>query len=92
MFNASVPKKWNGGVRITRQSAKITRNVLKDGSNPEGRKFVWLSEQKHVRGFGADTDYAAVFAGCVALTPLELDRTHPESIQQLAHWANRLGK
>ena len=92
MLNASVPKKWNGGVRITRQSAKITRNVLKDGSNPEGRKFVWLSEQKHVRGFGADTDYAAVFAGCVALTPLELDRTHPESIQQLAHWANRLGK
>ena len=92
MLNVNVPNAWNGGVRLARQSAKVTRNVLKDGTDPEGRKFVWLSEQKQIDDVGPDTDYAAVFAGSVSLTPLELDRTHPDSIQQLAHWAKRLGK
>ena len=92
MLNANVPNEWNGQVRLARQSAKITRNVLREGTNPEHRKFVWLSEQKHVHDVGADTDYAAIFANCLSLTPLELDRTHPDSIRQLAHWAARLGK
>jgi 5'-nucleotidase len=87
MFNANVPQDWHGGVRLTRQSGKVTRNVLKEGTDPDGRTFVWLSEQKHIADVEADTDYAAVFAGSVSLTPLELDRTHPASLNHLSHWA-----
>ena len=90
MLNANVPTNWNGEVRFTRQSAKVTRNVLKEGADPDGRTFVWLSEQKHIQDVEPDTDYAAVFAGSVSITPLELDRTHPESLNHLSHWAARL--
>jgi 5'-nucleotidase len=90
MLNANVPTNWNGGVRLTRQSPKITRNVLKEGTDPRGRTFVWLSEQKHIDESEPDTDYAAIFAGSVSLTPLELDRTHPEFLNHLSHWAAHL--
>lgn len=90
MLNANVPVKWNGQVRLTRQSPKITRNVLKDGMDSGGRTYVWLSEQKRIEESEPDTDYAAVFAGCVSLTPLELDRTHDEFRNHLSHWAAQL--
>ena len=32
MLNVNVPQDWSGEVRITRQSSKITRNVLQPGS------------------------------------------------------------
>jgi 5'-nucleotidase len=90
MLNANVPAKWNGEVRLTRQSPKITRNVLKEGTDPRGRPYVWLSEQQHIEESEPDTDYAAIFAGCISLTPLELDRTHPEFLNHLSHWAAHL--
>jgi broad specificity polyphosphatase/5'/3'-nucleotidase SurE len=38
-----------------------------------------------------DSDYAAIFAGEVSVTPLHLDPTHPESLNHLSHWAGPLG-
>ncbi len=92
MLSVNIPQEWNGSVRFTRQSKKITRNVLREDVDPRGRSFVWLCEQKAVEEVEPDTDYAAVFAGCVSITPLELDRTHPTSLNHLSHWAAHLAK
>lgn len=90
MLNVNVPLEWGGGVRFTRQSKKITRNYLRDGVDPRGRTFVWLSEQKRIIDVEPDTDYAAVFSGDVSITPLSLDRTHSQSLNHLSHWAAHL--
>ena len=90
MLNVNVPSKWEGGVEFTRQSRKITRNLLQEGVDPRGRKFVWLSEQKRISDVEPNTDYAAIFAGSVSITPLSLDRTHTPSLNHLSHWANQL--
>ena len=90
MLNVNVPAKWGGEVRFTRQSRKITRNLLQDGVDPRGRKFVWLSEQKRINDFEPDTDYAAIHAGAASITPLVFDRTHTVSLNHLSHWADRL--
>ena len=45
LLNVNVPLEWNGGVRITRQSRKITRTVLQEGADPRGRVYYWLSEE-----------------------------------------------
>jgi len=92
MLNVNVPAEWTGGVRFTRQSKKITRNYLQDGVDPRGRKFVWLSEQKRITEVEPDTDYAAIFAGEVSITPLALDRTHTQSLNHLSYWAEKLRK
>jgi len=92
LLSANIPQDWNGGVRFTRQSKKITRNVLREDVDPRGRPFVWLCEQKAIDEVEPDTDYAAVSAGCVSITPLELDRTHSTSLNHLSHWAARLAR
>jgi 5'-nucleotidase len=90
LLNVNVPLTWNGSVRFTRQSKKITRNVLQEGSDPRGRSFFWLHEQEHVEGLDPESDYAAVFDGAVSMTPLHLDRTHETSLNHLSHWASKL--
>ena len=92
VLNMNVPEVWRGGVRFTRQSKKITRNVLREGSDPRGERYFWLSEQRIDREMELDpeSDYAAIFAGDVSVTPLHLDHTHTESLNHLSHWGELL--
>lgn len=94
LLNLNVPEKWNGTVRFTRQSKKITRTVLREGEDPRGLAYFWLSEQRMENGqdVDAESDYAAIFAGEVSVTPLHLDPTHAESLNHLSHWAPFLAK
>ena len=92
VLNVNVPDGWCAGVRFTRQSKKITRNLLREGVDPRGRPYYWLSEQRINKEQELDpgSDYAAIFAGDVSITPLHLDPTHDESLLELSSWAERL--
>ncbi len=90
LLSVNVPAKWTGGVRLTRQSKKITRNQLTEGKDPRGRSYFWLFEQKIDKDVDPASDYAAIFAGHVSVTPLHLDPTHAESLTGLAPWAKQL--
>jgi 5'-nucleotidase len=90
MLNVNVPQDWGGEVRFTRQSSKITRNVLKPGTDPRGRRYFWLSEQQFTEGIEPDTDHAAIRDGAISITPLEIDHTHMASLDRLSHWAKSL--
>jgi 5'-nucleotidase len=90
MLNVNVPQDWSGEVRFTRQSSKITRNVLKPGTDPRGRRYFWLSEQRFTEGIEPDTDHAAIRDGAISITPLEIDHTHMGSLEHLSHWAKSL--
>jgi len=79
-----------GEVRVTRQSSKITRNVLKPGTDPRGRHYYWLSEQQFTEGIDPDTDHAAIRDGAISITPLLVDHTHSPSVKHLAHWVQLL--
>src|ERR1700691_698451 len=63
LLNVNVPQPWTGAVRVTRQSSKITRNVLQPGTDPRGRHYYWLSEQQFTEGIDSDTDHAAIRDG-----------------------------
>lgn len=90
LLNVNAPLVWNGAVRFTRQSKKVTRNVLQEGTDPRGRNFFWLLEQEHIEGLDPKSDYAAVFDGAISITPIHLDRTHEASMKHLSHWASKL--
>jgi len=92
MLNVNIPQDWGGAVRFTRQSSKITRNLLQPGSDPRGRRYFWLSEQKVVEGIDPDSDHAAIRAGAISITPLQLDHTHVQSLNHLSHWSGILEK
>jgi len=90
LLNVNVPQPWNGTVRATRQSSKITRNVLEPGTDPRGRRYYWLHEQQFTEGIDPDTDHAAIRDGAISITPLELDHTHAPSLVHLSQWARTL--
>ena len=90
LLNVNVPVEWNGGVRFTRQSPKITRNVLQENKDPRGRKYYWLSEQRLTEDIAADTDHAAILAGEISVTPLVIDHTDRPSLNHLSHWKKLL--
>ena len=92
LLNVNVPDPWDGAVRFTRQSQKITRNQLSEGKDPRGRTYFWLFEQKLDKDVEPDTDYAAISARAVSITPLHLDPTHAESLNHLSHWSTILEK
>jgi 5'-nucleotidase len=90
MLNVNVPQDWTGEVRFTRQSSKITRNMLQPGTDPRGRRYFWLSEQQFVDGIEPDTDHAAIRDGAVSITPLQIDHTHVPSLNRFSHWVKCL--
>lgn len=90
LLNVNVPQPWRGGVRFTRQSRRITRNLLQEGTDPRGRAYYWLHEQQATDGFAPGSDYAAVLEGHISITPLQLERTHVTSLNHLSHWARLL--
>lgn len=87
-LSINVPDDWQGGVKLTRQSKKITRNLLRRGEDPRGRPYFWLCEQRVDRDqeIDGDTDYAAIFAGHASITPLHLDPTDGQSLHYLSRW------
>ncbi len=90
LLNVNVPEPWKGGVKFTRQSRKITRNQLSEGKDPRGRTYYWLFEQKIDKDVEPDTDYAAIFAGDVSVTPLHLDPTDTASLNHLSRWGKTI--
>jgi 5'/3'-nucleotidase len=92
LLNVNVPLDWKGAVRFTRQSKKVTRNALQEGTDPRGRTYYWLSEQRLTEGLASESDYAAILDGVASITPLEIDRTHAVSLNHLSHWAKLLGQ
>lgn len=90
LLNVNIPQDWTGEVRITRQSSKITRNVLQPGEDPRGRRYYWLSEQQFIGGIEPDTDHAAIRDGAASVTPLRIDQTDTPSLEHLARWTKLL--
>jgi 5'-nucleotidase len=90
LLSVNVPVSWNGGVRFTRQSPKITRNVLQKGEDPRGRTYYWLSEQRITEDIAKNSDHAAILAGEISVTPLVIDHTDAPSLNHLSHWKKLL--
>ena len=90
LLNVNIPQPWTGKVHFTRQSSKITRNLLQAGTDPRGRQYYWLHEQKFIEPMEQGTDHAAVRDGAISITPLMLDHTDTASLNHLSHWAKTL--
>ncbi len=85
-LNVNVPRGEIHGVRITRQSQKITQNLVVKQFDPRGRPHYWLDETIELSDVEPDSDYGAILAHEVSITPLQVDRTHYPSLNHLSQW------
>jgi 5'-nucleotidase len=91
-LNVNVPRHEIRGVRLTRQSQKISQNLVQEKKDPRGQSYYWLDETLPHRRVEPDSDYAAIFEHEVSITPLEVDRTHHPSLNHLSAWLPDLQK
>jgi len=85
-LNVNVPRGEVRGVRITRQSQKVSQNLVHEKKDPRGRSYYWLDETVELKDVEPDSDYAAILAHEISVTPLQVDRTHYPSLDPLTRW------
>jgi 5'-nucleotidase len=85
-LNVNVPRGEVRGVRITRQSQKISQNLVVEQKDPRGRPHYWLDETVELTDVEPDSDYGAILAREISVTPLQVDRTHDPSLNHISRW------
>jgi 5'-nucleotidase len=98
VLNVNFPQKWNGSVRLTRQGRQATQGALVQSRDPRGREYFWLDEKiARTKGDAGTspthtlmTDFVAVGAGYVSVSPLHLDRTAHAHVERFTDWLDGL--
>lgn len=94
LLNVNVPDRpWSAfaGLRATRLGTRHRAEHTVRANDPRGRAVYWIGAPGTASDAGADTDFAAVAAGAVSVTPLTADLTRRESVVGLARSLEGLG-
>jgi 5'-nucleotidase len=74
------------GVSITRQGLRVYRDELVRRMDPHGTPYFWIGGEPPTGVVEKGTDYGALAAGYVSITPLQLDLSAHEFRAELDAW------
>ena len=83
----NLPKEQIKGVRTTQLGRRIYRDAVLKRDDPRGRPYYWIGGQDPTWIGGEDTDFAAIEAGMISVSPLHLDLTNYKALSDLSKWA-----
>ena len=89
LLNVNVPYLQEGeikGYMITRQGLRVYRDALDERLDPRGRPYYWIGGDFPTGIPEEGTDYGAIQAGYVSITPLQLDLTAREAMEEMKKW------
>jgi 5'-nucleotidase len=89
VLNVNVPylqRQELKGYMITRQGLRVYRDELDSRLDPRGRPYYWIGGESPTGVIEEGTDFGALNAGCVSITPLQLDLTHYKAMEALKKW------
>jgi 5'-nucleotidase len=88
LLNVNIPNPPNGkyaGVRITRLGKRVYRDIIVEKIDPRGRKYYWIAGEPDWHHF-EQSDFSATSEGFISITPLKMDMTDYELMQNLGKW------
>ena len=74
------------GYKITRQGLRVYHDSLVHRLDPRGRPYYWIGGEAPTGVPEEGTDYGALERGFVSITPLQLDLTAYDSLENLTTW------
>jgi 5'-nucleotidase len=74
------------GFMITRQGLRVYRDELDARKDPRGKPYYWIGGQFPIGILEEGTDYGAIKAGYVSITPLQLDLTARDAMDVIKKW------
>jgi 5'-nucleotidase len=87
LLNVNVPylKEFKGYL-ITRQGLRVYNDELDRRVDPRGQPYYWIGGEEPTGVDEPGTDFGALQAGYVSVTPLQLDLTAREAMDTLKAW------
>lgn len=82
----NVPEEQILGVDVVRQGKQVYEEAVIEKKDPRGRTYYWIGGQLTSWKPEPDTDYAAVSARRVSVTPVHLDLTDYDAMQVIRQW------
>ena len=92
LLNVNIPNRADAATlprRVTRLGRRHASEPVIRQKSPRGETIYWIGPAGDAREAGEGTDFHATAAGCVSITPLQVDLTDHAS---LGHWAGALGR
>lgn len=89
LLNINVPgcdEKQIKGLMTTRQGLRVYRDALDSRFDPRGKPYYWIGGDYPTGVNEEGTDFGALKAGYVSVTPLQLDLTCRKSLDLLQTW------
>ncbi|HAX69531.1 MAG TPA: 5'/3'-nucleotidase SurE [Anaerolineales bacterium] len=81
-----LPESEIKGYMVTRQGLRVYRDALDVRSDPRGKPYYWIGGEAPTGVDEPGTDFGALRAGYVSITPLQLDLTHVKAMDVLKKW------
>jgi 5'-nucleotidase len=87
LLNVNIPylTKFKGYL-ITRQGLRVYNDELDKRIDPRGQPYYWIGGEAPTGVDEPGTDFGALQAGYVSITPLQLDLTAREAMESLRKW------
>ncbi len=74
------------GYQSTRLGQRHKAESVIKSSDPRGREIYWVGPPGKEQDAGPGTDFFAIKKGCVSITPLQLDLTRYDKIDEITQW------
>jgi len=81
-----VPYEEIAGVEVTRLGKRHRAEGVVKTKTPRGESVYWIGAAGEAQDAGPGTDFHALAANCVSITPLQIDLTHAQQIPVLKGW------
>lgn len=95
LMNVNIPNKPYealGDWRVTRLGKRHPSQPVVRQTNPRGDPIYWIGPSGDARDASEGTDFHAIGAGAVSITPLQLDLTHVDQLPAARVWAAAAGQ
>jgi 5'-nucleotidase len=71
---------------VTKQGFKDARPVITEHTDPRGKFYYWIGEERTGFHASGNTDFEAIDEGYVSITPMRSDLTNYQAIELLQNW------
>lgn len=82
----NVPHSELKGVRATRLGFRHKAEPIVQDTDPYGRRIYWVGPAGEGQDAGEGTDFHAIAHGIASVTPLRVDLTRHEAVEDLSDW------
>jgi 5'-nucleotidase len=90
ILNVNFPVGSFKGVRVTKLGKRTYTEGVVERLDPRGKKYYWIGGEPAVWHSGEGTDFEAIDAGFISITPLHLDLTHHAALERLRTYEEAL--